>query len=54
MREHLLLHLHSTSDGAIDAVVNDQKGIARGIDDPTPMFGDRGVDQIAPQCPQAL
>ena len=43
---HLLLHLHGTAHGPIDAVEDDEEGVAPGLDDPAAMLLDRGVDHL--------
>jgi hypothetical protein len=51
---HLLLYLHCTAHRPIDTVEHDEKCVARGVDDPPAMRGDRRVDQVAAQCTQSL
>jgi hypothetical protein len=48
----LLLDLHGTAHRSVDAVEDDKKGIAPGVDDPAAILLDRWVDQVVPQSPQ--
>src|SRR5579864_2060350 len=50
---HALLHTNSASHRVDDAAKLDDRAIARALDDAPAMGGDRGVDQIAAQRPQA-
>src|SRR5512133_2007718 len=51
---HFSLHFCGTPDRAIDAIEDDQQGIAASLHDPATMFPDRRVDQIAAERTQAL
>jgi hypothetical protein len=41
---NLLLHLHGTAHGSVDAVKHDEQRVSPRLDDLAPMFVDRGVD----------
>ena len=44
--EHLLLHPHGTARRPINAIENDEQGIAPGLNDPAAVLLDRGVDYV--------
>jgi hypothetical protein len=50
----LLLNLHSTAHGPIDALKGDEQRIASGLYDLVPMLLDCWVDQVRAQSPQPL
>jgi hypothetical protein len=54
MRANLLLHIHGTADGTLDAVAHHEERITRGVDDTAAMLGYRWIDQIPPQRPYAF
>ena len=48
---NLLLHLHGAAHGSVDAVKDDEQGIAACLHDPATMLSDRRVNQILPESP---
>jgi hypothetical protein len=51
MRGDLLLDLHGTAHGTIDAIKHYKKRVTCGVHDPPAMLRDRWVDQILAQLP---
>ena len=49
---NLLLHLHGTPHGPVDAVEDDEQGIDPGLNDPATMLPDRRVYQVLPESPE--
>ena len=51
---HKLLHLHGAAPRTVDAVEDNQQGVARCLDDPAVVFGYGGIDQVGTENTQAL
>jgi hypothetical protein len=45
----LLLDLQGTAHRPIDAVEHDEQSIARGVNNPSAVLGDCGIDQLTTQ-----
>jgi hypothetical protein len=54
MDGHLLLDLHRTSHGAVNAVEHYEKGVASCVDDPASVRFDSWVNENAPKSSEAL
>ena len=52
MDRNLLLYLHSTAHGPVNAVEHDEQRIATGLDDPAAVLFDRWVDQVRAESAQ--
>ena len=51
---NLLLHLHGTPHGLVDAVEDDEQGVATCLNDPATMLLNRGIDHLSAERTQSL